>query len=101
MKVVRLGLQRSQEVPPRSMLEVFVNSAAFVPPPIRLTLDGRPVVVPAGTTIWEAARRHGLAIPVLCHQPHLQPVGVCRLCVVDVGGRVLAAACIRPCSMSA
>src|SRR4029079_2699711 len=25
------------------------------------------------------------------------PVGVCRLCVVDVGARVYAAACVRPC----
>src|SRR5262249_57978074 len=35
--------------------------------------------------------------PVLCHSPRLQPVGVCRMCVVDVGGRVLAASCVRPC----
>src|SRR5438270_14074699 len=62
-----------------------------------LTLDGHPISVAAGTTIWEAARQHGVAIPALCHQPRLQPVGVCRMCVVDVGGRVLAAACVREC----
>jgi formate dehydrogenase major subunit len=60
-------------------------------------LDGRPVAVPEGTTIWEAARQHGIAIPVLCHSPRLRPVGVCRLCVVDVGGRLLAASCVRAC----
>lgn len=64
---------------------------------IALTIDNRPVSVPAGTTIWEAAGQIGIAIPVLCHQPRLAPVGVCRMCVVDVGGRVLAAACVRPC----
>jgi formate dehydrogenase major subunit len=64
---------------------------------VRLRLDGRPVAVPAGTTIWEAARQNGIDIPVLCHDPRLQPVGVCRLCVVDVGGRVLAASCVRAC----
>jgi len=64
---------------------------------IHLTLDGRPIVVPAGTTIWDAARQHGIDIPVLCHSPRLQPVGVCRLCVVDVGGRVLPASCVRLC----
>src|SRR5262249_43149404 len=64
-------------------------------PLIRLTIDGRSVSVPAGTTIWNAARQLGIDIPVLCHQSRLQPVGVCRLCVVDVGGRVLAAACVR------
>src|SRR5438445_13631310 len=62
-----------------------------------LTLDDRPICVAAGTTIWEAARQHGVAIPALCHQPRLHPVGVCRLCVVDVGGRVLAASCVRDC----
>src|SRR5437773_4732095 len=64
---------------------------------VHLVLDGRPVAVPAGTTIWDAARQHGIAVPVLCHDPRLRPVGVCRLCVVDVGGRVLAASCVRPC----
>jgi formate dehydrogenase major subunit len=64
---------------------------------VQLTIDGLPVSVPVGTTIWEAARQHGIDIPVLCHNPRLQPVGICRLCVVDVGGRALAACCVRPC----
>jgi formate dehydrogenase major subunit len=64
---------------------------------LALTIDGREVTVAAGTTVWEAARQAGIEIPVLCHQPRLAPVGVCRLCVVDVGGRVLAASCVRPC----
>src|SRR5437660_1774672 len=62
-----------------------------------LMLDGQPVSVAAGTSIWDAARQLGIAIPALCHQPRLQPVGVCRMCVVDVGGRVLAASCVREC----
>lgn len=64
---------------------------------IRLTIDGREVEAAPGTTIWEAARHAGIDIPVLCHSPKLDPVGVCRMCVVDVGGRVLAASCVRPC----
>src|SRR5262245_3323253 len=64
---------------------------------IRLTIDGRPAAGPAGMTIWEAARQLGIAIPVLCHQPRLRPVAVCRMCVVDIGGRVLAASCVRAC----
>src|SRR5262245_26294810 len=64
---------------------------------IDVTLDGRSVQVPAGMTIWEAARAHGIDIPVLCHHPREKPVGVCRVCVVDVGGRVLAASCVRAC----
>ncbi|MCA9717223.1 MAG: (2Fe-2S)-binding protein, partial [Myxococcales bacterium] len=43
----------------------------------------------------EAAQRLGVEIPALCHDPRYRPVGVCRMCVVDVGGRVLAASCVR------
>src|SRR5207244_4360933 len=64
---------------------------------IRLTIDGRDVTVAPGTTVWDAARQIGIDIPVLCHSPKMRPVGVCRLCVVDVGGRVLAASCVRTC----
>ena len=63
---------------------------------ITLTIDGIEVTVPAGTTIWEAATRIGIEIPVLCHDPRLPPAGVCRLCAVDVGERTLPAACVRP-----
>ena len=65
---------------------------------VTLTIDGIPVEVPPGTTIWEAARSAGIEIPVLCHSPRLDPVGVCRMCVVDVGERVLAASCLRECA---
>ena len=64
---------------------------------VELQIDGQAVSVPAGTTVWDAARTLGVEIPVLCHDPRYRPVGVCRMCVVDVGGRVLAAACVRPC----
>jgi formate dehydrogenase major subunit len=64
---------------------------------ISLTIDGQAVTVPEQTTIWEAARQHGIDIPVLCHSPRLAPTGVCRLCVVDVGGRLLPASCVRAC----
>ena len=42
-------------------------------------------------------RQVGVDIPVLCHNERYDPVGVCRMCVVDTGGRVFAAACVRPC----
>src|SRR5512139_1469142 len=63
---------------------------------VTLTIDGQTVTVPEGTTIWEAARQLGIDIPVLCHDPRLDPVAVCRVCAVDVkGARVAQAACIR------
>jgi CRP-like cAMP-binding protein/ferredoxin len=67
-------------------------------PPIKeisLTIDDQKVSVPVGTTIFDAARMNGIPIPTLCHQQNETPVGVCRVCVVDVGARVYAAACIR------
>lgn len=64
---------------------------------VQLTIDGRDVSVPRGTTIFDAARMNGVAVPTLCHQQHQTPVGVCRVCVVDVGARVYAASCIREC----
>jgi formate dehydrogenase major subunit len=64
---------------------------------VKLTIDGQVVEVPTGTTIWDAARSLGVEIPVLCHDTRLAPVGVCRMCVVDVGERSLVASCVRPC----
>jgi CRP-like cAMP-binding protein/Fe-S-cluster-containing dehydrogenase component len=64
---------------------------------IALSIDGRDITVPRGTTIFDAARLNGIPIPTLCHQQNQAPVGVCRVCVVDVGARVYAAACIREC----
>jgi CRP-like cAMP-binding protein/Fe-S-cluster-containing dehydrogenase component len=63
---------------------------------IDLTIDGRPVRVPSGTTVFDAARMNGVNIPTLCHLQHQTPVGVCRLCVVDTGARVFSASCVRP-----
>jgi len=64
---------------------------------IELTIDGVTVKVPEGTTLIEAAAQVGIEIPVLCHDDRLDPVGVCRMCTVDVGERALAAACVRVC----
>lgn len=64
---------------------------------VTLTIDGQPCTVPAGTSLWEAARQLGIDVPALCHDPRMRAVGVCRLCVVDIGQRTLAAACVRPC----
>jgi CRP-like cAMP-binding protein/formate hydrogenlyase subunit 6/NADH:ubiquinone oxidoreductase subunit I len=66
-------------------------------PDVTLTIDGRQVTVPQGTTIFDAARMQGIAIPTLCHQQNENPVGVCRVCVVDAGQRVYTASCVRPC----
>jgi formate dehydrogenase major subunit len=64
---------------------------------VSLSIDGQHVTVAEGSTIYQAAREAGIDIPVLCHDERYDPVGVCRMCVVDTGGRVYAASCVRPC----
>src|SRR5256885_5191334 len=63
---------------------------------IDITIDGAAIRVPAGTTVFDAARMNGVSIPTLCHLQNETPVGVCRLCLVNTGARVLSAACVRP-----
>jgi formate dehydrogenase major subunit len=63
---------------------------------VTLSIDGQEVTAPEGTTIWEAAKSANIDIPVLCHDERYDPVGMCRMCVVDVGSRVYAASCVRP-----
>jgi len=63
---------------------------------VSLSIDGRTVEVPEGTTILSACTSIGMKIPTLCFLETLKPVNVCRLCVVEVeGARVLAPSCSR------
>ena len=63
---------------------------------VTLTIDGREVAVPAGTTILGALNKLGIDTPTLCYDPALTPVNVCRVCVVELkGARVLVPSCSR------
>jgi len=59
---------------------------------VKLTIDNKEVEVPKGTTIYKAAKKLGVDIPVLCYM-NLEDIGVenkpggCRVCVVEVEGR--------------
>jgi len=54
-------------------------------PQVTLTIDGLRVTVPAGTLIVDAAKKAGIDIPVFCYHPKLEPVGMCRMCLVEIG----------------
>jgi NADH dehydrogenase/NADH:ubiquinone oxidoreductase subunit G len=54
---------------------------------IHLQIDGEEVMAKEGTTILDAARSAGIAIPTLCHHDKLEPFGGCRLCIVEVSTR--------------
>jgi len=64
---------------------------------VKLTIDGREVTVSEGTTLLDAATQLGIQIPAICYHPHLTANGLCRVCSVDAGGRVQAAACVTQC----
>ncbi|MCJ7824502.1 MAG: NADH-quinone oxidoreductase subunit NuoG [Anaerolineales bacterium] len=52
---------------------------------VRLTIDDIDVHVPKGTLVVDAAKHAGIDIPVFCHHPKLESVGMCRMCLVEVG----------------
>jgi formate dehydrogenase major subunit len=53
---------------------------------VNLTINGQKVNAPAGTSVLKAARQAGIDIPTLCNHPALNPVGICRMCLVEVKG---------------
>src|SRR5208282_6547441 len=64
--------------------------------PVRVTIDGREVTVPEGSTLLQATREAGIDTPTLCFLETLTPVNVCRICVVELeGSRTLVPACSR------
>ncbi len=53
---------------------------------VTLTIDGRTVTAAHGELIIEAAERAGVFIPRFCYHPRMKPVGMCRMCLVEVSG---------------
>jgi NADH dehydrogenase/NADH:ubiquinone oxidoreductase subunit G len=63
---------------------------------ISFTIDGQPVQAREEWTILDTARHYGFYIPTLCFHEALQPVGACRLCMVETrqnGATRLMASC--------
>jgi len=64
---------------------------------VNLTINGRKVSAPSGSTVLQAATQAGIKIPALCDHPALAPIGACRMCLVEiVGQRTLQPACTFP-----
>ncbi len=67
-----------------------------------MTINGRRVEANEGEMVLATARRHGIAIPTLCHHEAVEPFGSCRLCMVEVtkeswkGWKGLMTACLYP-----
>ena len=64
---------------------------------VRLVIDGSDAIASDRATILDVARRRGIYIPTLCHEPRLAAFGACRVCLVGVkGARGPVAACTTP-----
>lgn len=92
---------------PRPLVtESAVGSPPPPPPPaggetVTFEIDGREVSAPKGQLLIEAADAVGIYIPRFCYHPRMKPVGMCRMCLVEVEGprgSTLMPACYNPVS---
>ena len=59
---------------------------AVAPDAVTITLDGRQVQAKKGEMLIAAAERAGTYIPRFCYHPRMKPVGMCRMCLVELKG---------------
>lgn len=57
---------------------------------IKINIDGEELIVKKGTTVLEACKKVGKNIPTLCHHQDLRLSGICRVCAVDIDGKIEA-----------
>jgi NADH-quinone oxidoreductase subunit G len=57
-----------------------------MPERVNFTLDGRQLTAKKGELIIAAAERAGTYIPRFCYHPRMKPVGMCRMCLVEIKG---------------
>src|SRR5512140_2425714 len=51
---------------------------------VTLTIDGRHITAPEGMLVVDAAKMANIDIPVFCYHPKMEPVGMCRMCLVEL-----------------
>ncbi|MDQ3782753.1 MAG: NADH-quinone oxidoreductase subunit NuoG [Actinomycetota bacterium] len=69
------------------------------PAEVRVTIDGVERRVPAGRLLIAAAEDNGTYIPRFCWHPRMEPVGMCRMCLVEIEGprgKLLTTSCTTP-----
>lgn len=52
---------------------------------VTIYIDGQAYQVPRNANLVDAAKMHGITIPVFCYHPKMKPVGMCRMCLVEQG----------------
>ena len=69
---------------------------------ITLTIDGRRIEVPQGSSVLDAINASGVYVPQLCKDPDMKPIGACRTCLVQIDGtRGFPASCSVPAAQDA
>ncbi len=63
---------------------------------VNLKIDGVTITVPEGTPVVDAAKKAGIDIPVFCYHPKMEPVGMCRQCLVEIGRPMIDRATGQP-----
>ncbi|HJQ94127.1 MAG TPA: NADH-quinone oxidoreductase subunit NuoG [Acidimicrobiia bacterium] len=69
------------------------------PEMVKVTVDGQEFEAPKGQMLIQAAQDHGTYIPRFCWHSRMRPVGMCRMCLVEMEtprGKVLITACTNP-----
>ncbi|MET0275542.1 MAG: NADH-quinone oxidoreductase subunit NuoG [Acidimicrobiia bacterium] len=75
----------------------YVIPVAPGPDLVTITIDGKEVQVARGELLIKAAQQHGTYIPRFCWHERMKPVGMCRMCLVEVEGmRGLVISCATP-----
>lgn len=68
---------------------------------VPVTINGKELLAREGELLIEAAQRHGIYIPRFCYHPRMEPVGMCRMCLVEVDtgrGFALQPSCMLTCT---
>jgi len=52
---------------------------------VNITINDVPVAVPKGEMVIESIKRLGLDVPIFCYHPRMKPVGMCRMCLIEIG----------------
>jgi len=63
---------------------------------VTIYIDDRPLEVPPGANLVDVAKLYGTSIPVFCYHPKMEPVGMCRMCLVELGSMALDRATGQP-----
>jgi NADH-quinone oxidoreductase subunit G len=71
------------------------------PPTVSVTVDGKTIEAAKGELVIEAAERNGVYIPRFCYHSRMKPVGMCRMCIVEIDtgrGPALQPSCMIECT---